>query len=600
VSAIVAAAGSPLDPVTKRWVQDATAFSRYAGPDGDATHVAERFGLGHALLRTGPHEGEQPIGTEGQTWITADARLDGRPRGGEASHAGTILHAYETSGDAFLEQIAGDFAFALWDDRRQTLVCARDQFGIAPLHYARAGGTLLVASAIEALLLHPAISDELDERAIADFLVRDHPSDFAATTFAQIRRVPPGHVLMWRDGHAAIRRYWRQPEWEPLARFSRPEEYAERFRELLTAAVADRVTGDRVAIPLSGGMDSPSIAATARAVLRDRGAPNDALRAVTAVLGGDSGDREGDFAALVANHLGIEADVLDGSSFAPVDPFAEPVVRTPEPAWYRRTAFEYEIARVPSMHAPVALSGLGGDPLLWFTPWYWAEWLARGRAVRLARAWRQRASLFGGRPHPHVGATLAHARERLTSRRFPVPAWLAPDLAARTNAADRTSPDRGPRGRELDARTLGGDPFWPTLLWWADPCYTGLPMRFRHPFFDLRLVRFTASLPPEPWLMSKRILREAMRGALPEEIRTRRKTLLVEAPMPGLEPEVMARLGELVRTAPGLGRFVDVDALAAAVTDPGAATTPRSEFELRRPLGLAHWLTHWRAPDPVR
>ena len=125
-------------------------------------------------------------------------------------------------------------------------------------------------------------------------------------------------------------------------------------------------------------------------------------------------------------------------------------------------------------------------------------------------------------------------------------------------------------------------------------------MRFRHPFFDLRLVRFVASLPPEPWLMNKRILREAMRGALPEEIRTRRKTLLVEAPMPGLDPAVMARLAELVRAAPGLERFVDVDALAAAVTAPEAAVAPASEFELRRPLGLAHWLTHWRPPDPVR
>jgi asparagine synthase (glutamine-hydrolysing) len=222
VSAIVAAAGAPLSPETKQWVEEATAFSRYAGPDDQATHVDACFGLGHALLRTGPHEGAQPVSLEGRAWIAADARLDGRAR--DTSHAETILHAYDTAGDTFLEQLAGEFAFALWDDRRRTLVCARDQFGVAPLHYACAGSTLLVASAIEALLLHPGVSDELDEQAIAEFLIRDRPSDFAATTFAHVRRVPPGHVLTWRDSHVTVRRYWRQPQWEPLARFSRPQE----------------------------------------------------------------------------------------------------------------------------------------------------------------------------------------------------------------------------------------------------------------------------------------------------------------------------------------------------------------------------------------
>ena len=116
---------------------------------------------------------------------------------------------------------------------------------------------------------------------------------------------------------------------------------------------------------------------------------------------------------------------------------------------------------------------------------------------------------------------------------------------------------------------MSSDPLWTSLFWWADPAFTRLPVRFRHPFFDLRVVRFVASLPPEPWLMQKRILREATRGLLPEEVRTRRKTLLVDAPMPGLDPAVMARLAELVREAPGLDRFVDREALAAAVTAPG-------------------------------
>ena len=178
-----------------------------------------------------------------------------------------------------------------------------------------------------------------------------------------VRRVPPGHVLMWRDGHVTLRRYWRQPEWEPLARFSRPEEYVERFRELLTAAVADRVTGDRVAIPLSGGMDSPSIAAigAVRAAREGRGRRRD--------QGGDGRARRRQRRPRGRLRCARRDPPRDrggrrwtGRPSQPVDPFAEPVVLTPEPAWYRRTAFEYEIARVPSSHAPAGALRAGRRP----------------------------------------------------------------------------------------------------------------------------------------------------------------------------------------------------------------------------------------------
>jgi asparagine synthase (glutamine-hydrolysing) len=602
VSAIVAAAGAPLTPETKTWVAQATAFSAYAGPDGHSAHVGERFGLGLALLRTGPQDAESPLTTNGRTWISADARLDGRHW--EPTHAEQIARAYDTAGEGFLEQIAGDFAFALWDEGRAELICARDHFGVAPLHYARTGDELLVATAIEALLLHPAVSDELDERAVADFLVHNRYEDMDATIFADIRRLAPAHRLTWRDGQVSLRRYWRQPRWEPLARFGRRSDYSDHFRELLRESVADRITDAPLAMPLSGGMDSPSVAALALDVLRDRGLDERALRAVTLTLGGDSGDEEADFALHVARYLEIEADVVEGAKFAPLDPFETPPLVTPEPSWYRRTNFELQMARSLAGHGHIALSGLGGDPMLWFTPWYWADWLMRGRVLRLGRAWGQLLRLVGNRPHPHLLLTMRHGWDRAAARtRGEVPEWIAPDFATRTQIAKRvppaSSPPSGPRGREIDVRTMGGDAVWPTLFWWGDPAFTRLPVRFRHPFFDIRLVRFAASLPPEPWLMDKRILREGMRGRLPEAVRTRRKTLLVDAPLPGWEPEVMEHLAELVRAAPGLDRFVDPAALAAALTAPGAGADHTSDQVLKRPLGLAHWLTHWRTPQPV-
>jgi asparagine synthase (glutamine-hydrolysing) len=603
VSAVVAVAAPRLSAEDRDWVEAATASSSAYCPDGGDRWTAERCALGHALLRVSTRDKREPISLDGEVWLSSDARLDDRARlvadlrsrGRDASEGDAdselLLHAYEVWGEAMPERLAGDFAFALWDGRAGRLLCARDQLGTTPLHWSRVGARVLVASAVRAPLLHPAVGDELDEAALADFVITGKYQDQSATAFAQVRQLPPAHVLTWQEGEVRLRRYWSLPDWEELVRLPRTEDYAERFRELLDLAVADRVTANRVTVHLSGGMDSTSIAASARAILGERGAPPGAMRAVTAALGGDSGDREGDFAAIAAEALELPVDRIDGASLAPADPLVPDRAPTPEPAPYRRTDYEYKLAELPARHAPVALSGLGGDPLFWFVPWYWIEWLAHGRVARAMHAVSERPRLFGERPRPYLRVSALHARERIAGKRRPLPDWLAPDLTARTGVDD---PERRWRTRpasSLDARSLE-DPFWPRLFTWGDPTFSGLPVKFRHPLTDLRLIRFVRGLAPEPWLVDKRILRDANEGRLPEQIRRRPKTLLVRSPLPGATADTMKRLAELVRQAPDLERFVDRDRLAAAVTAPAAAADHRVDHELSFALGLAHWLQH--------
>ena len=611
MSAVVAATGTRLSPEARAWVTQATRFSRIAGPDGDAVHLEDRCGLGHAWLRTSPLEVAQPMSLDGRIWVTADVRLDGRAdliadlraRGRHVlitvSDAEVVLHAYAVWGQQCLEHLEGDFAFALWDGPRQVLMCARDQLGVIPLHYARIPGGMLVASATDALMLHPAVSDDLDESALADFVLTGVYRDFAATAFKGIRRLPPGHAMVWSPGRERLWQYWRLPRWDPLIRLPQPRDYVERFRELFDAAVADRITTDRLAVQLSGGMDSSSIAASAQAALATRGAPPEALRAMTAVLGGASGDREGEFAALVAQALGIQVDWIDGSTMPADDPHSRPLLVTPEPTPYRATAFEYETARRPSQHAPVTLSGIAGDALLWFSPWYWSEWLAHGRVLRLARAYGDHFHLFGARPHPHLPAIPKYVWSRRVGGRQPLPAWLDPDFAARIGARQRQTPPT-PRAADLDVRSLAGKPLWSTMCTWGDPSFTRLPIRFRCPFLDLRLLRFTGALPPEPWLINKRILRDATVDRLPAAIRGRPKAPLVDAPRPGQSPADCGRLRAFVRDAPGLDRFVDREALVSAMTDAHDSTARRADDALVLPLGLAHWLVHWSRPHPRR
>ena len=118
---------------------------------------------------------------------------------------------------------------------------------------------------------------------------------------------------------------------------------------------------------------------------------------------------------------------------------------------------------------------------------------------------------------------------------------------------------------------MAADPFWSNLFAMADPGFTGLPIKIRFPFFDLRLVRYLQAVPPVPWLVRKHLLREAMREILPEPVRRRPKTSLAGDPRQVLAQRRGSDLHavSLVRAAPGLDRYVDQDRLVAKLTSLG-------------------------------
>ena len=215
-------------------------------------------------------------------WIAGDVRLDARdelrdalgaagvatPR--DAGDVSLVLAAWTTWRETATERLRGDFSFALWDGARRTLFCARDPLGVRPLYWAQAGASFVCANTIDAVRAHAAISSRLHEPAIVSFLRLGYNDDLTTTTFADVRRLPPAHQLLVTDasGPPVPRRYWSFPTPAPL-RLKRDEEYVERYRDVLGAAVRDRLRGDRAAILLSGGLDSTSLAATARRVAPD-------------------------------------------------------------------------------------------------------------------------------------------------------------------------------------------------------------------------------------------------------------------------------------------------------------------------------------------
>ena len=603
MSAILAVAGPALDAAAQEWITSAVVYSRFSGPDGDEIQILEECGIGHCHLAVDSATAAPPLTLDGKVWLSADVRLDDRaglvatlrserqPAPAIATDGELLLRAYLCWGERFLERIAGDFAFALWDARARRLLCARDQIGVVPLHYAVAGETLLVSSALDALLLHPRVSDRFDEDALADFVLAGRASDFGATAYADIRRLPPAHVLSWSRGRVALRRYWHQPVSGPLMRFDRPAEYVSHFRQLLEHAVADRLPAGPTAVHLSGGMDSTTLAALAQ-----RGPGAASLRAVTGELGGASGDEEGAYARLVAEGLGLPIDVVDDSGLTPTDPHAPPEVRAPEPSPYRWTCLELEMARRALDHAGVCLSGLGADPLLAFTPRYSIDWLLAGHPLRVIAALADQPRLFGDRPRPHVRSVvrdLVGAR-RVASR--PPPAWLATDFVVRTAAAERSREAQRAWVRTRGWRSLTEDPCWHTWLTWGHPAFSGVPLRTRHPFMDIRLVDFATRIAPYPWFVDKRILREATADLLPEIVRRRPKTPLVDAPRRGTEQATVQRLVEFIREVPQAEQFIDRESLTRGLLTPSGVADAARNSSLRTGLGLVHWLAHRTVP----
>ena len=192
--------GSPVDHSLLRRLAD---YLTFRGPEAQEIWSQGPVGLGHAWLRTAEdtRPDTQPLSLDGQVWIVADARIDGRAELRqqlsscgchdleEVPDAELILHSYLIWGEKCVKHLLGDFAVAIWDGPQRQLFCARDHFGIKPFYYAQVGNRLVFSNTLDCVRLHPQVSDKLNDLALGDFLLFDFNQDQSTTTFADIRRL---------------------------------------------------------------------------------------------------------------------------------------------------------------------------------------------------------------------------------------------------------------------------------------------------------------------------------------------------------------------------------------------------------------------------
>ena len=590
-------------PVERPLLAALTNFLSFRGPDAQELWLDGATGFGHTMLRTtreAAHE-RQPTNLRSDFWITADVRLDCRAELIESliradckfeaqrvTDPELILHAYATWREECVDHLRGDFAFALWDARERKLFCARDHFGIKPFFYSASERQFLFSNTLNCLRAHPDVSDELNEAAIGDFLLFGLNCEIATTTFSEIQRLPPAHFLIVRADGLRTQRYWSPPI-DGRIRYARPEEYVEHFREILKAAVADRLRTDRVGIFLSGGLDSGSIAAMARE-LSPRSTGRTDLYACNSAYETLIASEESYFARQTAEFLYIPIGFLAMDDFQLFDAWDDPDKVPPEPIEEPLSAAWSEEKRFLSAHARVGLSGTGGDNLLHFQMRPYAKDLLRRHCW--GTLFKDMAQYLWIRPFPWKGlrAKIAGLAGKKSGLEPGYPNWIEANFAERMRLTKRwkdnvfeapaTHPLR-PKGHASLAL-----PYWTYSFELADPSETRALVEVRYPYLDLRMVNYLLAIPTFPWSFQKRLIREAMAGRLPDVTRLRAKTPLAENPVSGALRRGKQIKFEEVQFEKEFERFVDTRNL-------GESSGPKTQGEaslLVRALCLNFWL----------
>ncbi|MBM4434768.1 MAG: asparagine synthase (glutamine-hydrolyzing), partial [Chloroflexi bacterium] len=347
----------------------------HRGPDAEglvivpAPEVAARarVGLGHrrlAVIDLSPG-GVQPMTNEDETlWIVFNGEIYNyrelrrplEPRHPFKSQSDTevMLHLYEERGPAFVEDLAGMFALALWDGRNRRLVLARDRAGKKPLYWTRTPRALVFGSEVKALLLHPDVPRDLAPEHLPHLFALGHPPA-GSTLYRGIRQLAPATVMtIDADGRAEARRYWR-----PMARAIRPAptfaEACAQVRTLVTRAVEQRLVADvPIGAFLSGGIDSNVVIGVMSRLLGRR------VKTFTLGFEGDATLDETVVARLAARHFDTEHTEFVVKPGA-VD-LVDALVRHHDGPFGDSSAIpSYIVSRLTRQHVTVALNGDGGD-----------------------------------------------------------------------------------------------------------------------------------------------------------------------------------------------------------------------------------------------
>jgi len=452
-----------------------------------------------------------------------------------------VAAAYRAHGVRVGSTLEGDHALVLHDSKRDLTLACRDFAGRRPLFYADLPDRILIASSVGALLRHPDCPGNLDPASIAAAAAGLF-GEPAATAYASVRALPPGHTLIVENGRLRTFRHWSTPPIEHRAtvRGTSLDDGAAELRHLLERASAERCDSTGTAVWMSGGWDSTSVFGAARA---SGGAAAQALPVSISYPPGDPG-REDDYIRMVAAQHGAGVHWLDIAEIPLLERLAERAAARDEPFGHVYESWNRALARgARATGARVALDGVGGDQLFQVSYVVLAELLRRGRLLAMRREWRAKGLRTRGDAWRWTVAPLLPAAIRNRAARFvgeaaaryylqrPIPAWMDRGTLERLGVFEReaagTPPEIRMRPAASEMRWYLEHPFAGRILSTVSSLALDEGVELRSPLLDERIVRFAASRPwsERSWRTeTKRLLRAAAAAWLPSEVLAPRTT----------------------------------------------------------------------------
>jgi asparagine synthase (glutamine-hydrolysing) len=338
---------------------------RHRGPDGEATWVHQHEVVAFANQRLAIIDldgGDQPMTDGAGNWVTHNGEiynylelraLLGKDRFQTSSDTEVILRAYREWGEQCLDRLRGMFSFALWDEERQTLFCARDRFGIKPLYYAVVGDVLYFASEAKALLpFLPEIETDLD--GLADYLTFQFPLA-GKTLFKGVNELLPGHLLRVRNGRVETQQYWEvffDPDFDHTFEY-----YERRVQELLADSIGFHLRADvPIGSYLSGGLDSSIVASLASTT---HGPGLLGFTGRFAMPGYD----EGRYARALAEDRGFELHEVEITPDDFAERMEDVVYHLDYPVAGPGSFPQFLVSELAGGHRKVVLGGQGGDEI---------------------------------------------------------------------------------------------------------------------------------------------------------------------------------------------------------------------------------------------
>src|SRR2546421_5981864 len=550
IAGIVRSDGAQIDRDLLARMNDAI---RHRGPDDDGFYFSD--GVGLAMRRLSIIDlkgGHQPIPNSDRTaWIVFNGEIynyrELRKQLEACGHqfytdsdTEAIVHAYDEYGTDCPKYLRGMFAFAIWDERAKSLFLARDRVGKKPLLYAQLNGQLIFGSEFMALLRHPEVSRDVNYEAIhhyLSFICVPAP----LTAYQAIRKLQPGHWLLWKKGEIKLERYW-QLDFSHKISISE-EEAGERVVDLLRDAVRVRLMSE---VPLgaflSGGIDSSAIVALM--------AQESSEKVKTFSIGFEEQDfSELHHARRVAEHVGADHHEFvvrpDAMEVLPmlVEHYGEPFADSSAiPSYY--------VSRETRKYVTVALNGDGGDECFAGYERYAAMNLARtydvvpaivrsgvGNIARALPAFQSRANPLRKAQRFAAVAAMSPVQRYLrwiSSFDDQAKADLYSEDFRQQTAGFRSASIIEPwfakaNGAGIVDATLLTDTmtYLPNdLLVKMDIASMSVSLEARSPFLDHHLMEFAASLPEKlklRRLTTKYLLKRVLKQLVPEENLTRSK-----------------------------------------------------------------------------